>query len=132
MVLTQGELEIVLLDPFFEKGKPLRGTIRLHLPKPTNARGLSVEMYLQWGEGPPPHHEKTALLKKQLAGGKTYQDSEEHPFELLIPKNVDYDAQPARGRASGWFLHAVLDVPMASDLNARIEVLPYRAEAREV
>ncbi len=132
MVITQGELEIALLDPFFEKGMPLRGTVKLHLPKPLNARSLKIEMYLQWGEGPPPHREKTALLKKQLSGSKTYQDNEEHIFELLIPLNVDYDAQPARGKASGWFLHALLDVPLASDLNARVEVLPYREEAREV
>lgn len=132
MVLTKGELEIRIEEPYFEKGRPLHGKALLHLPGPISARSLRVEFYLEINHGKAHDYEKALLNKKELSGQKKYEDGEEFQFELGIPASLDYDAKPVSGKANGWFVHAVLDVPLATDLNARVPVLPYRKEPQEV
>lgn len=132
MVLTKGELEIRLENNYFEKGQPLRGKVLLLLPEPIRARSLSIEFYLECNHGQAHDFEKALLNKSELSGKREYKGGESIPFELAIPESLDYDAQPVKGKAAGWFVHAVLDVPLATDLNARVSVLPYRKEPQEV
>ena len=132
MVLTQGEMEVKLDETYFEKGEPLKGRVILHLPAPINARSLRIEFYLECREQGRTDFDKALLNKKQISGNRTYNDKEELPFVLDIPRSLDYDAKPERGHANGWYVHAVLDVPLASDLNARAQALPYRKEPQEM
>ena len=129
----EGTLDIDLIKNSFLPGEMVKGTLKLILKKPVNARRFLVSlMGEEWvdvscGSG------KTRRAKKEeinihseviQLSGEGLLDFVEKDFEFKIPEN----APPTiKGEEAGlrWLVHAKLDVPMGRDKNERVEVFVY-------
>ena len=126
----EGILDIDLIQNSFMPGEMVKGTVKLVLKKPVNARRFMVSLIgEEWvdvscGSG------KTRQAKKEETNihseviqlsGEGLIDFVEKNFEFKIPEN----APPTiKGEEAGlrWLVHAKLDVPMGRDKNERVEV----------
>lgn len=129
----EGTLDIDLIKNSFMPGEMVKGTVKLVLKKPVNARGFMVSLIgEEWvdvscGSG------KTRQAKKEeinihsdaiQLSGEALIDFMEKNFEFKIPEN----APPTiKGNEAGlrWRVHAKLDVPMGRDKNERVELFVY-------
>ena len=133
MNIFEPEGTIDLIKNSFVPGEMVKGTVKLVLKKPVNARRFLVSLIgEEWvdvscGSG------KTRRARKeeinihseviQLSGEGLF-DFIEKIFEFKIPEN----APPTiKGDEAGlrWLVHAKLDVPMGRDKNERVELFVY-------
>ncbi|MFA6907672.1 MAG: hypothetical protein WC263_02490 [Candidatus Micrarchaeia archaeon] len=127
--LGEGDIDIVLGPTTFTPRETINGKIRLRLSKPTPARSLIVEFYGEVERGS--RAERVFLVKQELGSERTYRNGESFTFSLPIPEQATPpEAQGTFGaihdlfvsKPRNWYVHAQLDIPMASDINARISV----------
>ncbi|HUS99073.1 MAG TPA: hypothetical protein VMY59_01995 [Candidatus Thermoplasmatota archaeon] len=128
----------------YNPGDTIKGTVKLSLKKPTQARKLEVsfigtktEKQTGMGIGPTAsNNRQTRTIKVYdftipLDGKKNYQE-EEYPFEIKIPDDIHQADQKLDGKIgtavnalkaiSGvysrvdWYVHTQLDIPMSLDV----------------
>jgi len=129
----EGTLDIDLIKNSFVPGEMVKGTVKLVLKKPVNARRFLVSLIgEEWvdvscGSGKTRQHKKEEInIHSEIIqlSGETLIDFMEKDFEFKIPENAPPTIE---GDEAGlrWLVHAKLDVPMGRDKNERVEVFVY-------
>jgi len=127
--MSEGDIDITLGPSTFTPRETINGKVKLRLSGPTPARNLVVEFYGEIERGN--HYERVFRVEQKLGGEKTYKNGETFDFSLEIPEKAKpNEAQGTFGsiqdmfvpKPKNWYVHAQLDIPMATDVNARISV----------
>ena len=127
--MSEGDIDITLGPSTFTPRETINGKAKLRLPGPTPARSLIVEFYGEIERGN--KFERVFRVEQKLDGERTYKNGETFDFSLEIPEKAKpNEAQGTFGsiqdlfvpKPKNWYVHAQLDIPMATDINARISV----------
>ena len=127
--LSEGNIELVLGPTTFTPRETINGVAKLKLARPTNARSLTVEFYGEIERGD--KYERVFRIEQNLGGERTYKNGETFDFSLTIPEQAKPpEAQGTFGsirdlfvpKPKNWYVHAQLDITIATDINARISV----------
>lgn len=128
------KINITLDKPSYRYGEEIAGRVVLDLKQPKKAKGVRIELYLQYEtmrtvtrtRGRPPRSytaqerrtEKTALQTLQLDGEKEYSGHLEYPFRFVC----QHTNVVGFSRMDGWYLDASLDVPMSVDVGKKVRL----------
>jgi len=134
--IGEGSIEIVLEKHEFAPGETIRGTVKLNLNSPKEARGLRVEFYGEKQEKAihsSRHNSNSTVRVFQVA--KTLAEkgkfaSKDYPFEIEVPASV---ILPNGGGMLGFFtgiftvpvkyyVSSSLDLPMSFDISKKVQV----------
>ncbi|MFA6214885.1 MAG: hypothetical protein WC717_06460 [Candidatus Micrarchaeia archaeon] len=127
--MGEGEIAITLGPTTYVPRETINGKIKLILPKAMQARELRVEFYGEVDRGS--KVERVFRAVQKLGGEREYKDGEVFSFSLAIPEQATPpEAQGTFGsirdlfvpKPRNWFVHAIMDIPMAPDVNTRISV----------
>jgi hypothetical protein len=153
MGLFGPEKIVLMLEKYdFKPGEVIKGTVKLQLKKPMNARKLEIGLIgrkiqhqsgIIIGSGGVKHSKSTSHVKIYdfripLDGEKEYLEGT-YPFEIKIPSNILQSETPMEGtlgtavnvfKALGgvsshveWLVVAQLDVPMKLDISKSQKVV---------
>ena len=127
--MSEGDIDITLGPSTFTPRETINGKAKLRLTAPVQARSLTVEFYGEIERGN--KFERVFRVEQTLDGERTYKNGESFDFSLEIPEKAKpNEAQGTFGsiqdmfvpKPKNWYVHAQLDIPMATDINARISV----------
>ncbi len=127
--MSEGDIEITLSPSTFTPRETINGKVRLKLAAPVTARSITVEFYGEVERGN--KFERVFRVEHRLDGERTYKNGEVFDFSLEIPEQAKPpEAQGTFGsiqdlfvpKPKNWYVHAQLDIPMATDINSRISV----------
>ncbi len=125
----EGKIEITLGPTTYEPRETLHGKAVLRLPKAVLARSLTIEFYGEIERGN--KYERVYRVEQKLGGEREYKDGEAFDFSLTMPELAKPpEAQGTFGaihdmfvpKPKNWYVHAQLDIPLATDINSRISV----------
>lgn len=127
--MSEGDIDIMLGPSTFTPNETINGKVKLKLPQPAQARSLTVEFYgeIEWGN----KFERVFRVEQKLGGERAYKDGEVFDFSLAIPEQAKPpEAQGTFGsihnlfvpKPRNWYVHAQLDIPMATDVNSRMSI----------
>ena len=142
------KITLILEKYDYKPGEKIKGTVKLNLKKPTNARKLEVGLFGEIKEKHRGHDGKTYIktinvfdFKMPLGSEGEYQMGE-YPFEITIPSNIlSIDARKNLSGNLGtvidvlttmsgqriypveWFVKSQLDVPMMFDIKKEQKII---------
>jgi hypothetical protein len=132
---NNGSIELRVNGTSFAPGQKITGTVTANLAKQIKARELRVSFYgemIASAGRRGSQHVRILEVRQILSGEKLYSPGETFNFELPIPQPIEFRIPDnaigglmegmAHVRPGLWFVHATLDISIASSLNNRVEI----------